>query len=516
LDTGTMTLRTRMTLATAALILSVLVLLGVSLWAVVLLTYRHGQTYAEYEELRLIERVGQELARTRGMMDAPYPNPVAISRSIERSLGFFDSYLAMQRDPSEDGTRHEEDEMRTLGQMAGSLRNVIDYLTTRGDHWAPGDSEKLAKEADALLVALETLVSKTNQQAQRARARALAVSHAATVALIVTALAVAVGGVWLCVVQYHSVIRPLRRIQQSANLIASGRLSERVEVMADRELAELARDFNTMAGELEGVYRDLEQRVEVKSRQLVRSERLASVGYLAAGVAHEINNPLSIIAGYAEMTLNRVRKLPVEQVNPDLAEAMQIIQEEAFRCKQITSKLLSLTRQDSSPPQPVSLARAAQDMRTLIAGLPQFRDRRLELDLPPDDALIVMAREPEIKQVLLNLAVNALEATTPGEGVVRLEGRTAAGRVSFSVIDNGRGMSPDVLPHVFEPFFSQKRGAGEPGTGLGLSIVHAIVIDNGGEIEAHSDGPGCGSRFTLRLPAQPQESASHVPTASSV
>lgn len=511
-----MTLRTRMTLATVALILSVLVLVGVSLWAVVLLTHRHGQTYEEYEELRLIERVGVEFARTRGMMDAAYPNPSTIRESLGRSLGFLEGYLALQDNTHHGDTPHENDELRSIRQMGASLRTMIEHLASRGERWEPADSEKLAQGADELLAALEYLVTKTNEQAVRARARALSISHAATITLVMTALAVAVGGIWLCVVQYRSVIRPLRRIQQSANQIASGKLSERVEVLGDRELAELAGDFNTMAAELESVYRDLERRVEVKSRQLVRSERLASVGYLAAGVAHEINNPLSIIAGHAEMTLNRVRKLPIEHVNPDLAESLQIVQEEAFRCKQITSKLLSLTRQDHSPPQPVSLARVAHDVRALTAGLKQFRDRRIELDLPADDALLVLAREPEMKQVLLNLAVNALEATAPDLGVVRIEGRVEAGRVRLSVIDNGRGMSQQVLQHVFEPFFSQKRGAGEPGTGLGLSIVHAIIMDSAGQIEAHSDGPGCGSRFTMDLPAHPQEHVSHVSTATAV
>jgi signal transduction histidine kinase len=105
-----------------------------------------------------------------------------------------------------------------------------------------------------------------------------------------------------------------------------------------------------------------------------------------------------------------------------------------------------------------------------------------------------------MKQVLLNLTVNALEAVPPG-GEVVIEGRRRDDWVEVSVSDNGRGISAESLPHVFEPFFTEKRGSGEPGTGLGLSITHAIVEGHGGRIEAHSDGPGRGSRFTFHLPA---------------
>jgi signal transduction histidine kinase len=98
--------------------------------------------------------------------------------------------------------------------------------------------------------------------------------------------------------------------------------------------------------------------------------------------------------------------------------------------------------------------------------------------------------------------VNALEAVRPSEGRVRLEGRRHNGWVELSVIDNGRGMPPEIIEHVFEPFFTAKRGAGDPGTGLGLSITHAIVESHGGQVSARSEGIGKGSCFIVRLPAK--------------
>jgi signal transduction histidine kinase len=104
-------------------------------------------------------------------------------------------------------------------------------------------------------------------------------------------------------------------------------------------------------------------------------------------------------------------------------------------------------------------------------------------------------------QVLLNLIINAIEAVEAETGNVVVEGRRIADWVQVEVSDNGRGMSAETVDRVFEPFFTNKRGAGEPGTGLGLSITHAIITHHGGEILVHSDGPSRGSRFTVRLPA---------------
>ena len=117
----------------------------------------------------------------------------------------------------------------------------------------------------------------------------------------------------------------------------------------------------------------------------------------------------------------------------------------------------------------------------------------------------MQANLTEMKQVLLNLTINALEAVPPVEGEVCIEGHRTRDWVELSVKDNGRGMCPDVLQHVFEPFFTARRGSGnapsDRGTGLGLSITHAIVESHGGRIQAESDGVGLGARFTVRLPA---------------
>jgi len=147
------------------------------------------------------------------------------------------------------------------------------------------------------------------------------------------------------------------------------------------------------------------------------------------------------------------------------------------------------------------LGDAVAEVSKLVRGLKTFRAKKLQIAIDPQERLLVRANLAEMKQVLLNLLINAIEAVEAGPGNVVVEGRRAGNWVEVEVSDNGRGMSGETIERVFEPFFTNKRGADEPGTGLGLSICHAIVTDHGGEILVQSDGLNRGSRFTVRLPS---------------
>ncbi len=311
------------------------------------------------------------------------------------------------------------------------------------------------------------------------------------------------------------VMLPLRRLRQGVRRVAEAQFSQKLDPsnMGDSpEFLDLALEFNRMAGELDDFYRRLEEQVRVKSRELVQSERLASVGFLAAGVAHEINNPLNIISGYAELTTRQLgpdRGPLGEAAVHQARESLRIIRDEAFRCKDITEKLLSLARSGSEGRETLDLAGVARDVALMTRGLKNYRDRRLTLNLDPARPLQVQANMTEMKQVLLNLTINALESVPVAGGEVCIEGRQSDSWVELCVKDNGLGMSPEVLRHVFEPFFTVRRGGergisspAERGNGLGLSITHAIIESHGGTIRAQSDGPGKGARFTISLPAR--------------
>jgi signal transduction histidine kinase len=258
-----------------------------------------------------------------------------------------------------------------------------------------------------------------------------------------------------------------------------------------------------MASELSTLYAELERKVQVKSQELVRSERLASVGFLAAGVAHEINNPLNIMSGYAEMARGWLQSADHHGEVEQVRDALDIIRQEAFRCKDITDKLLSLATGETQRSQ-VSLPRLAGEMAAMLRGLRKYQDRSIIVQAEEAAHAPVRASAAEIKQVLLNLMVNALEAVPSGSGEVRVDCRRAAGMVEVAVSDNGEGMTPEVRERVFEPFFSARRSRAAQhrsrGVGLGLSISHAIITNHGGKITAESGGPGLGSRFSIELP----------------
>jgi two-component system, NtrC family, sensor kinase len=306
------------------------------------------------------------------------------------------------------------------------------------------------------------------------------------------------------VAQYRTILWPLARMKLAVERIAAGRFNGRVHSEGTAEFVELAANFNRMAARLEDLYHTLQQRVDSKSRQLLRNERLASVGLLAAGVAHEINNPLNIMTAHAELSLGAIERGD-ESAQEESARSLQVICEEAFRCKRIVEKLLTLGRGPKDPSSVFSLGNLVREVVETVSAMPNYSDRNLIVEPTSGADDRVKGRSDEIKQVVLNLLFNALEATSAG-GEVRVAITADRREVELRIADTGRGMADAVLEQVFEPFFTDPRGktialeTARRGTGLGLSIAHAIIVRHGGEIRAHSDGPGLGSQFTVIFP----------------
>jgi signal transduction histidine kinase len=179
-----------------------------------------------------------------------------------------------------------------------------------------------------------------------------------------------------------------------------------------------------------------------------------------------------------------------------------MMQTEAQRCRKITEKLLNFARGKETERNHYDITAIVQEVVNMTSHLGKFRDRKVSFDRStPCQAWV---NGDEIKQVVLNLIANALESTGDS-GEVRVSLRECPQHVEVVVSDNGVGMSPEVLEHLFEPFFTRRKAG--TGTGLGLSISHRIVQDHGGSLEATSAGPGQGSTFTLRVPTQPTTKA---------
>jgi signal transduction histidine kinase len=324
--------------------------------------------------------------------------------------------------------------------------------------------------------------------------------------VIVWTSAVAVLGMllWLTRLTRRWVLYPVRLLQRGVRRVARGQFDYHIDLDTGDEMQALAEAFNDMTNRLSATYHDLERQIQDRSKQLVRSERLASVGFLAAGVAHEINNPLAAIAFSSEAMEGRLsRLLPADEASPDakvVRNYARMIQEEAYRCKGITERLLDFSRCNDIQRQRTDLNELVAGVVEMLAHMGKYRGKHVAF--APREPVFAHADPQEIKQVVLNLIVNALESLDAG-GTLRIETRRVEGMAEMVFQDNGCGMPPDVLENIFEPFFTRRRGG--KGTGLGLSITHRIISQHQGEIAATSGGEGQGSTFAVRLPIRPPE-----------
>ncbi len=303
---------------------------------------------------------------------------------------------------------------------------------------------------------------------------------------------------------YVWVFQPMRILIEGSRRVASGDFRHRIKLETHDEVAELAAAMNAMTTRFQQIRDDLDEQVQQRTREVVRSEQLASVGFLAAGVAHEINNPLASIAWSAESLESRLYEVlhGEEELDEEQSEELNVlrkylrrIQDEAFRCKGITEKLLDFSRMEDIQRQDTDLRELIQVVIDMVKHLGKHSRKTIEFQC--NQHVVVPVNAQEIKQVVLNLITNALDSLEQ-DGSIVIELSHDDENAQLTVTDNGVGMTDDVLEHLFEPFFTRRRDG--QGTGLGLSITYRIVTDHGGAIHATSGGPGTGARFQVTLP----------------
>ena len=333
--------------------------------------------------------------------------------------------------------------------------------------------------------------------------------------------------VGLFVYARSAVVRPFKNLLYGARLVAQCDFAYRIHTSSSDEIAELAHAINLGAQSFLAIQKDLKEQVRQRSEEVIRNEQLASVGFLAAGVAHEINNPLAAIAWSAEALEARLHRIlhPVLQSSDanrledsvgdagaslagsdleTLRTYLRRIQDEAFRCKGITERLLDFSRLGTNQrKQQTDMNTIVEDVVEMVRHLGPYRSQKVEFELA-DKPAIAWASPQEMTQVVLNLVTNALESLDPDSktGMVRVkvQNRPESEQVYLLIEDNGCGMDDEVLKHLFEPFFTRRRDG--RGTGLGLPITNRIITDHGGRITPRSDGPGMGSRFEIVLPSK--------------
>lgn len=297
---------------------------------------------------------------------------------------------------------------------------------------------------------------------------------------------------------YRSVFCRIRKVHRGARRVAQGDFDYRLVMHSDDEMGELADAFNQMTCRFQEIEQDLEHQVSDRSQQLVRSAQLADMGVLAAGVAHEINNPLQAVRMAAESLDSRLTELfpacAKEEVQ-HVRNYLKMIQDESERCREITRKVLDFARKNESTGfESYDIVDVIQDVVEMVhIGV----NKQHAIVFEPQQPCVMEINKGEIKQVVLNLSLNALESMK-SPGTLQIEVIEQTDQVILQFVDDGCGMTPDIIERLFEPFFTQ-RAVGN-GTGLGLSITNRIVEDHSGTIEATSEGAGRGSTFRVRLP----------------
>jgi len=300
-----------------------------------------------------------------------------------------------------------------------------------------------------------------------------------------------------------TIINPLNKLVAATNKIAKGDLSHKVNINLKDEIGQLAHAFNMMTDDLNKANqkllqwgKTLEKQVEerttkIKEMQdsLIQSEKLASLGKMAAGIAHEINNPLTSILINSHLLLEKTND------DPYTKESLNLITEETSRCSSIVKGLLEFSRQSPPKKEPADINRLIANTSTLLENQFKFQNIEVKKDFDPN-LPNVKIDTGKIKQVLWNLMINAAEAMPDGGKLTIATSLSEKQKhIVIKITDTGKGIPKDNINKLFDPFFTTK----ESGSGLGLAVTYGIIQQHQGSIKANSK-VGQGTTFTVVLP----------------
>lgn len=324
--------------------------------------------------------------------------------------------------------------------------------------------------------------------------------------ILTTAVLVVLLATFILFLVRRNVSLPIEDLIERIRAAGEGQWEKRIEVPAKNEIGSLALEFNQMCAKLQELYtrlvKEQQERLNLE-RNLRQSDKLASVGQLAAGLAHEIGTPLNIIGGRAEFLLRRSRS-PEE-----ISDNLQIIRSQIDRIAGIVRQLLEFSRRREPAFREVELGLLLKKVTGLLAH--KIEEKNVIVNVVIDVGMPTIQADPDqLQQVFINLFLNSLHALEQG-GRIKITAQLAREinanggigiahkKVRIQFEDNGAGISAERLSQVFDPFFTTK-DVGE-GTGLGLSVSYGIVKDHGGEIRVDSK-PGEFTRFTIDLPVE--------------
>jgi signal transduction histidine kinase len=304
--------------------------------------------------------------------------------------------------------------------------------------------------------------------------------------LMLVSMALIVAGAVVALLMSRRLTKPLEQLALGAERIGQGDFGTRVHAESSDEMGALAVAFNRMASGLQ----ERELALIQAQRALVHSAKMAAFGQLGAGIAHEVNNPLTGILGHTQLAIRRLGP-----DNPAMA-SLDLIARETRRCIDIIKNLMRFARQETLQFQPVDANEAVGAALSIVGHQLSLHGIRIVRDLG-ESLPQVSGDINQLQQVLVNLAINAQQAMAGQRGELLVRTRAVGGQVLIELQDSGPGISPELQKKIFEPFFTTK-AAGQ-GTGLGLSVSYGIIESHGGRIEVQSS-LGSGATFVISLP----------------
>ena len=474
-----MSLRTKMVLSILAFLVLVFGLLTLNLW---LVAAARSSDEAK-RDADLTSRVVGDLVRT---WTARFPSwsPDAwaeLTRKLELSE-LISSWTIVGRD--EQGLR----------VMISNQKEPERILREEGPLFTKAMEEVLVEPGGGRLY-LPILSSQGDRFAARLDVRGTAVPGVPTAGALKSILTTMALGTALLllnifVLTNRLVLRPLDRLVQASHRVAAGDFSKPIpEEGTYDEMGQLIRAFNLMIEKIGEHHRETEGRLTQTQRRLFAAQRLSATGTLAAGIAHEINNPLGGM-------INAARALREGRLDPEKQrEYLELILDGLERVRAIVQKILQF-RPRALEPRPVQIREPVEKAIAFMDHRAREKELAVRNELPPD--LPAVNGDPlELQQAFLNILLNAADACVVGEGSVTVTGRVTPEGLAVSVADNGCGMDPEELARCTDLFFTTK-DVGE-GTGLGLAVAHSIVANHGGRLEIASER-GRGTTVTLCFP----------------
>jgi two-component system NtrC family sensor kinase len=332
----------------------------------------------------------------------------------------------------------------------------------------------------------------TENLSKRERAKIGSVLRTSLWVLAAGLIAIILLGTLFNVKLANSIATPIRRLEKITKKIAMGDFTEAIEVTGKDEIASLEMSFNQMEDRLKDVMTSLEGTIEIlkeKQTQLVEAGKLAAIGKLAAGIAHEINNPLTSVLTFSSLMLEQT---PAEDPRH---ERLRMIVRDTTRARNIVRQVLSFAREAPLKTVKMNVNRPVIEIIDSLVSQEAFKDIELTQDL--SENLPDIDIDPvQIGQVVSNILINAIHAITP-PGKIHVATEAASSWIKIIVSDTGKGIPQEHLKKVFDPFFTTKDKTS--GTGLGLAVSYGIIKKHGGNIKVRST-LGEGTTFIVRLP----------------